>query len=162
MKLLKLLFLCFCVACGTQKQVSNDKDKNVNMKQPTLVYKTKQNYDNLVPVLLSDDKTEIVMYPAPTDIYYQGQLALPTKLEQGYLLDNRGIGNNVAFLKLTYQEYAKLEKVPLLTELYKMIVDKDPLLELYECGGRQDFTNIISQLNKAIKNGKLSDYTKVK
>lgn len=162
MKLLTLSLLCFCMACRTQKQISNDKNKNVNIQQPTVVYKTKQNYDNLVPVLLSDDKTEIVMYPAPTDIYYQGQLALPTKLEEGYLLDNRGIGKNVAFLKLTYQEYAKLEKVPLLTELYKMIVDKDPLLELYECGSRQEFNNIVLQLNKTIKKRELSNYIKVK
>jgi len=152
MKNLIFVVICFCVACASQKQVA------VNMKQPTLVYKTKGNYDNLVPILLSDDKTEIVMYPAPTDIYYQGKLALPTKLKQGYLLDNRGIGKNVAFIKLTYQVYAKLDKAPSLTELYAMIVDKEPLLEIYNCGNREDFSNLVKQLNQIIEQGKLTEY----
>lgn len=153
MKNLFFVIICFCVACASQKQVSS-----ANMKQPTLVYKTKQNYNNLVPILLSDDNTEIVMYPAPTDIYYQGKLALPTQLKQGYLLDNRGISKNVAFIKLTYQEYAKLEKAPKLTELYAMIVDKDPLHELYDCGKRENFSNLIKQLNQIIEQGKLTEY----
>lgn len=148
------LLICFCVGCTAQKQVTS----SVNMKQPTLVYKTKQNYDNLVPILLSDDKTEIVAYPATTDIYYEGKLALPTKLAQGYLLDNRGISKNTAFLKLTYQEYAKLEKVPTLAEFYSMIVDKNPLLELYHCGNRENYQDIAKELNKLILNGKLKEF----
>jgi S-methylmethionine-dependent homocysteine/selenocysteine methylase len=95
---------------------------------------------------------------APTDIYYQGKLALPNKLKQGYLLDNRGIGKNVAFIKLTYQEYAKLVKAPTLTELYAMIVDKEPLLKLYNCGNREDFSNLVKQLNQIMEQGKLTEY----
>lgn len=151
MKIL-ILIICFCVACVSQKQFS------FSVGQPTLVYKTKQNYDKLVPILLSDDKTEIIAYPAPTDVYYQGKLALPTKLKKGYLLDNRGIGKNVAFIKLTYQEYAKLDKAPSLTELYAMIVDKEPLLEIYNCGNRASFSRLVKQLNQIIEQGKLAQY----
>ena len=66
---------------------------------PVLVYKTKANYNNLVPVILSDGKTEIVSYPHPKDLIKGSRFPLPFILNDGYLLDNRGIGKNVAFLK---------------------------------------------------------------
>jgi hypothetical protein len=131
---------------------------SANMRLPTLVYKTSKNYNNLVPILLSDDKTEIIMYPAPSDLYYNGSLALPAELKQGYLLDNRGINKNVAFINITYQDYSRLEKVPSLKELYSMIIDKDPILELYNCGKRDSFTDIVDELNMIIKKGELKKY----
>jgi hypothetical protein len=93
----------------------------------TIVYKTKKDYYNLVPVLLSDDKTEIISYPHPIDIKVGDTYVTPTKLNEGYLLDNRGIGKNVAFLNMTYEQYSKLDRVPTLEELQNMIVDKNPL-----------------------------------
>ena len=72
-------------------------------------------------------------------------------LEKGYLLDNRGVGENVAFLKMTYEEYSKLENAPSLKELYLLILDKDPLLELCNCGNSKVFSDKVNQLNKVIK-----------
>ncbi len=117
----------------------------------TYVYKTTKDYTNNVPVILTDDKSEIASYPHPTDVYYQGKLALPYALENGYLLDNRGINTNVAFLSLTYEEYAKLEQPPSMEEMMNMLVDKDPLAELYHCGNRYKFTNEMDDLNTLIK-----------
>ena len=134
----------------------------VSARPPAIVYKTKKPYNNLVPVLLSEDRSEIVSYPDPTDVYYHGKLAYPTRLKRGYLLDNRGIGPNVAFLKLTYQEYAKLPVVPKRTDLYAMIIDRDPLKELYRCGDRAKYQSIVSELNKVIKAGKLSQFDRLK
>ncbi len=148
------------MGCSAQKQAKPLKSKR--MTQPTLVYKTKQNYDTLVPVLLSDDKAEIVVYPAPTDVYYAGKLALPTPLKNGYLLDNRGIGVNVAFLKISYQAYSQLTQAPSLAELQALIIDKDPLLELYDCGSRKKFKKPVSELSRAIVRGKLKDYRRLK
>jgi ABC-type Fe3+-hydroxamate transport system substrate-binding protein len=108
---------------------------------PTFVYKTKADYSQNVPVTLSDDKTQIVSYPSPQDIYTNGQLATPTPLSNGYLLDNRGIGANVAFLKMTYTEYSKLKEAPLLKTMYSQIIDKDPLTELCNCGNRLQYAN---------------------
>lgn len=156
--ILSLLFLSWCVTCAAQKPVS----QRARLKQPTLIYKTKGNYDNRVPILLSDDKTEIVAYLAPTDLYYAGKLALPTKLKRGYRLDNRGIGPNVAFLKLTYSQYQKLAKAPSLPELYALIVDKDPLLELYDCGDRANFKHIERELNQAIERRRFATYRRLK
>jgi hypothetical protein len=137
-----------------------DKDKVIlNFKDgpQTVIYKTKKDYKKFVPITLSDDKSKITSYPHPKDIFYKGELAYPTELKNGYLLDNRGINNNVAFLNITYEDYSKLEKVPLLEELYKMILDKDPLSEIYNCGNRYTFKNEISDLNKLIENNGLKE-----
>ena len=99
-----------------------------------IVYKTKADYSQLVPVILSFDKSKVVSYPDVKDIYYNGKLAYPTQLIDGYLLDNRGIGSEVAFLKLNYEEYSRLIVTPHAEDLLKMIIDKDPLTEMYECG----------------------------
>ena len=64
---------------------------------PTTIYKTRTNYNNLVPIGLSEDKSEIVSCPEPSDVYYMGQLAYPTELNQGYLLDNRELDQTVHF-----------------------------------------------------------------
>ncbi len=154
-----LLLLTFgCLACAAQRPASGPEVG----KQPVLIYKTRQDYRNLVPVLLSDDKTEIIAYPAPTDVYDQGKLALPTKLKRGYLLDNRGIGKNVAFLGLTYQQYAALPKAPPLAELYGLLLSKDPLLELYHGGNRADYQNLVAELNAVIGKGNLGRFRRLK
>jgi len=128
---------------------------------PVLVYKTKANYNNLVPVTLSDDRSEIVSYPHPKDIRKGSGYTLPDLLLNGYLLDNRGIGKNVAFLKLTYEEYSKLENAPPLSDLYKLIIDNDPLTELCNCGNKTAFKDEIVQLNKIIEDNKLRTICKV-
>ncbi len=107
----------------------------------TLVYKTKANYENRVPVLLSEDKSRIVFYPAPKDVYFRGELAKPTKLSKGYWLDNRGINENVAFTKYTYEEYSQLKEAPPLDTLFNKIIDKNPLTDLCNCGNRKQFAD---------------------
>lgn len=146
-KVLAILLVLF--ACKGQNSKSFVPDFVAG--PPTIVYKTKADYHNLVPVLLSSDKSEIISYPHPKDLMVGGQLALPTILEKGYLLDNRGVGENVAFLKMTYEEYSKLENAPSLKELYLLIIDKDPLLELCNCGNSKVFSDKVNQLNKVIK-----------
>lgn len=150
-----LIFFIILAACKGQNKTMFKPDFNNISAPPTLVYKTKANYNNLVPVLLSDDKTEIISYPHPSDLKVGNVLALPTLLKNGYLLDNRGIGINVAFLKLTYEEYSKLENVPSLKELYELIIDKEPLVELCNCGNSKAFTDKKEQLNKVISSKKL-------
>lgn len=120
-----------------------------------IIYKTKKDYSQLVPVTLSDDKSQIVSYPHPSDLKTDDGLATPSKLNKGYWLDNRGINKNVAFLKLTYKEYAALENLPAVSEMYTMIVDKDPLVTLCDCGLRSNYKNPKKELNKLISKNKL-------
>jgi len=120
---------------------------------PTLIYKTTKDYSGNVPVIMNDEKTNIVSYPDPSDIYYGGVLAKPTSLVDGYQLDNRGIGPNVAFLDYTYEAYAALKNAPDKNGLFVHLIDKQPLLELWDCGPRKDTSDEVSRLNRLIKKG---------
>lgn len=158
MKKLSILLLLFA-ACKGQNKITFKPD--FDTPPPTMVYKTKADYSQLVPVILSDDKSEIIAYPHPSDLKSEGGFLTPTALNGGYLLDNKGINSNVAFLKLTYAEYAALSEAPMLKDMYAMIVDKDPLSELCNCGNKKAFTNPQEQLNKMINGKQLRTICKV-
>ena len=128
----------------------------------TIIYKTKADYSKNVPVTLSADKSHIVSYPAPQDLYFRGQLAYPIALAKGFLLDNRGISVNSAFISLTYEEYAKLPSAPSPDELYKMIIDKDPFTEMYNLGSRSHYQEATEEINELIEKHKLKHFKRLK
>jgi len=139
-----LLFLILhsCSSIKNKKQekdVASTKQDSLQLDfrsgPPTIIYKTKDDYAEYVPVSLSEDKTTIVSFPHPRDLYYKGELAMPTELSDGFLLDNRGIDTNVAFLSIKYQDYSKMKTAPQPDSLITKILDSDPLLEFYNCGG---------------------------
>lgn len=152
-KKLGILAVAFA-ACMGKNNIAFTPDFETPAPQ-ALVYKTKGDYANRVPVLLSDDKTEIIAYPHPADLRVGKAFLTPTTLDEGYLLDNKGIGVNVAFLSYTYEEYSKLAEVPTLKELYDKIIDKEPLTELCNCGSKKALIEPEKQLNSLIKGGKL-------
>lgn len=129
---------------------------------PCIIYRMRADYSANVPVMLSDDKSQIVSYPDIRDIYYKGKLSLPTPLAGGYYLDNRGIGINVAFLSYTYEEYSRLPSTPSGRDLMGMLLDKDPLTGMYQCGQRGQYTDIEQELNELISTGRLNTCRKVK
>ena len=146
------LFSCKCQKSGEKSARQNYKTEvNANVIAPVIIYKTNADFYFNVPVILSDDKTDIISFPDIIDVFYNGKLAYPTRLENGYLLDNRGVGKNVAFLKYTYEEYSKLPATPTKEELLKMILNKNPLTELYKCDKLPK--NNVQMLNEAIKKG---------
>jgi hypothetical protein len=135
-------------------------DKN-NLQQgipPVIIYKTKGDYSQYVPIVLSADYSSIVSYPDIKDIYYMGTLSYPTKLIGGYLLDNRGIDAEVVFLDYTYEEYQSLTQTPEPKDLMKRILISDPLTELYTCKCRRDTT----VLNEMIRKNDFSQCTRLK
>ncbi|MCX6230201.1 MAG: hypothetical protein NTZ33_01540 [Bacteroidetes bacterium] len=156
--LLSVISVIYLSACKCHKSIEKQNTVNTtNTQEATkviaavIIYKTNADFYNNVPVMLSDDKTDIISYPDITDVYYNGKLAYPTKLENGYLLDNRGVSKNTAFLKYTYDEYSKLPATPTKDELLKMIISKNAITELYRCNKLPK--NNISQLNDAIRKG---------
>jgi len=160
------MVISFVTACGSNKKVDNNKQKEAmeidfTAGPPTYIYKTKADYSNLVPVNLSDDKSTIISFPHPKDIYYNGELAIPVELTDGYLLDNRGISENVAFLNITYADYSKLKNTPSVDSLYSLIIEKEPLVELYFCGNRHQYKDEVKQLNKLITDGNLKRCKKI-
>ena len=153
MRSLLIIFSILICACGAKKQSAFKPDYSPG---PTaIVYKTKANYTKQVPVMLSDDKLEIISYPHPNDLKTGNDFHYPTLLENGYLLDNKGIDKNVAFLKYTYEEYSKLPEAPPLKTLMEAIINKDPFAEIYNCGNKKNYKNIEKQLNEIITNKKL-------
>ncbi len=140
--------ICFVNTISAQTAVGNEGPH-------LLLYKTRRDYRALVPVALSDDKKRIVSLPDPGDLRTSQGYAMPVLLHKGYLLDKRGIGKNVAFLKMTYKEYAALQLPPPTDELYKMIIDKDPLSSLCDCGPASLFKNPEMKLNSLIDGKKL-------
>ncbi|MDR2498667.1 MAG: hypothetical protein LBD28_04430 [Tannerellaceae bacterium] len=151
--ILFLLFLLLLPACRTSQQASLAPQPSMNNRYnsagpPAIVYKTLGNYDENVPVIMNDARTAIVSYPDPTDL---GPYSKPTPLRNGYLLDNRGINQNVAFLRYTYDEYRSLPQPPTLSELLANIIDKYPLAELIRCGYRHQYAKLVDAMNLLIE-----------
>ncbi len=145
------------ISCSSTKNESmNKNESSVGIASPpAIVYKTKANYFDKVPVLLSADKTKVISFPAPSDVRRNNKYVYPTKLNSGYLLDNRGIGINTAFLKLSYEDYYTMDNIPNADRLINYILDADPFTEFYEVGKRGDFTNPEKEINEMIDSGKL-------
>ena len=147
--ILKVLIVILVTGCSTQQKTSN---YDIMANEPFIIYKTKADYNNLVPVILNDAKTMIVSYPGPDDLMNGDELRTPTQLYDNYLLDNRGIGLNVAFTSYTYQAYCSLEQTPSLDDLMNSIVEKDPLLEFYNCSVHLKIKHDVEKVNKLVKN----------
>ena len=124
------------------------------------IYKTKADYAKLVLVSLTKDKSAISSYPDPADLKIGNGFAYPTELTNGYLLDNKGISINAAFLNITYNEYAKLPSPPEPDELLKLVIEKDPLIELWDCGTMDKGPNLVNDLNTLIVSEKLQQTCK--
>ena len=152
--LISCISICFG-GCKTQKNSPNV--SSVMALPPTIVYKTVKDYNKNVAIYLSEDKKTIIGYPDPSDV---SAASYPTPLKKGYLLDNRGINKNIAFISLTYEEYAALRRAPAIDELEKMIIDKNPIKEMYYCGNRGKYSDI-SELN-ALIDSKFKDCQRVK
>lgn len=120
-----------------------------------VIYKMKADYSQHVPVLMDEARTRIVSYPAPADLKKGNGLRLPTALDGGYWLDNKGISSTVAFLTYTYEEYSRLPKAPSMDELMANILEKYPLTEIHECGRWSDYKDIVPELNARIAAGML-------
>ena len=149
--------------CTAKKSGTSQNGSKVMIPGPkVIIYQTTKDYSQLVPVTLSADGKSIESYPDIKDVFYQGVLAYPTQLNKGYLLDNRGINTNVAFLDITYEAYSKLPKTPAPDQLMKMIMDSKPLVIMYSCGPRSKYKDIEKELNAKIDAGDFSDFTKLK
>ena len=152
-------FIIFCLATAVFNVAYC---QGIGIRNPgphLLVYKSKQVGENLVPIFLSQDKKTITSYPDPKDL--RDESMLPIKLHKGYLLDNKGISENVAYLKMTWQEYSQLIQPPSIKEMMGMITDKDPLVFLCDCGPKYNSPYSINQINEMIDKNILKRKCKV-
>jgi hypothetical protein len=174
MKFQYFLILLFLVACKATKPAvdtinrSNDKpdvmqsaENSEKANKPNLLlYKTKFDCSNLVPVVMSADKKEIVSYPDPKDLLINGTLQKPIALHGGYWLDRRGINRNVVFLNISYEEYVQQKGTLPVSDMLNKIVDKDPLIELYDCGRNVLNQELITSINRWIDEQELGQHCK--
>lgn len=107
------------VAIIDSVKIVNPAEKPATFMPRAIIYKTDGDYINNVPVTMNDDRTQIVSYPAPTDITEQ---STPIELTEGWLLDRRGISKNSVFTRYTYSEYSQLAEVPSLQQLMESIL----------------------------------------
>jgi len=154
------------ISCSNQKKSTSTEpivSTGVSISGPdAIIYKTRGDYKLLVPVIMNDDKTEIISYPAPGDLKYKGKPAIPTELNDDFLLDNRGITKNAAFTSYTYEEYMALDKTPSKEELMSLIIDADPIDIMYNCGKRAAYQDEVNELNTIIQSGDFSNFRKLK
>lgn len=165
-----ILFTAFMVSCKTSEKTNIQQEPVLaaegnklktdftgsNISSPQVfVYKMKKDYSNNVPVIMDSGRKRIVSYPAPGDLKRGDGYATPTKLKDGFWLDNKGIGPNVAFLSYTYEEYSKLKQTPTMEELMNSIIDKNPLSYHAFCGRRNDYKDIVNEINQLIESGRI-------
>lgn len=91
------------------------------------VYKTNGDYNNYVPVQVTDDGKELLSFPDPSDINAD---ASPIQMANGFLLDRRGVSENTRFTSYTYTQYAALKQIPSPQELFNSIIPEARIIEL--------------------------------
>lgn len=137
-----LIAILLTTSCSVQKP-GHSQDK-----APVLIYKTKEDYRHLVSVQLSEDGRSLVAFPAPSDVASQR----PLELVDGYLL-KRMPGN--VFLSLSIEDYAARSRTYGAEELYTLIVDRQPYLEIYDCSSCA--TGDTASVNQLIRQGRLGE-----
>ena len=152
-------------ACCGKKHAAGQKDTTTEGQVATssprvLVYRTKDDHADHVPVLLSADHSRIISYPHPSDLKTANGLPVPTPVGQGYLLDNRGISKDVAYLGMSWAEYAALPEAPSMEKLNALIIDRDPLTELWEGDHRANLKDPVKEVSAWVEAGELDKHCK--
>ena len=169
---MKKILMTFCaiaaIAAMTACQSSKETNKTENVETPVqqtmetplamampriIIYKTTADFSNFVPFAMDETKTKIVSFPDPLDIKENKR---PTQLDNGYLLDNFGIGKNVVYTDYTYEQYAALTEFPDMETLMQHIAERNPLAEYYVSDADYPRTGegrTIEALNQVIANG---------
>lgn len=143
---MRFILFILLTSCGSSQYLDST--------HAVVVYKTKKNYNHQVAVTLNTDKTTVISYPDPSDI--RSFKPYPIHLRSKYLLDQRGIDSNVAFLKLSYRQYSKLKVAPEPNFiLSNLILDNDPILEFHIIEKYPPNSDVKQLLNQRIVNGVL-------
>ena len=146
---LLLGFTSLIVSCKTSRVQSAMPEEDARL----IVYRTRTDLYRQVPITLNEAKDRVISFPAPSDLYFEGELALPVKLNDGYLLDRRGIGPHTVFTSFTYKEYSRMDAPPSTQELLDSVIDADPFESIYDCGKAGSYQNLLEELNSKIEAG---------
>lgn len=127
-----------------------------------IVYKTRKDFSDRVPVVISSDGNKLTSYPDPVDIRAVGLVAKPVRLNKGFLLSTYGIGLRTRFLKLTFEKFGKLERTPGSQELLEQTDRNYPFLEICDCGTtNRNKDSLIVKINEWIDHDLLKEKCKI-
>lgn len=119
-----------------------------------MVYRQMSDCSNMLPVVLSEDKSQILSYPHPKDVQMADSVLLyPVVLDSGYFLDRIGITVHTAYLNINLAEYNKREYPFSMDEMLSMVQVKAPFSELWDCGVRGNIS--LEALNEMIRSNSL-------
>ena len=70
-----ILVLIVIISCKTNLKMAavpvKNHSKRVVLNTPqVVVYKTTKDYSQLVPIIMNAEKTKIISYPAPVDVFF--------------------------------------------------------------------------------------------
>lgn len=167
---ISLLLSCTFGSCSSHK--NSDKSATIPSAQPVSnpyimptrptamipkarIYKTNGDYALNVPITLNESRDVIISFPAPSDITPE---STPVALDNGFMLDRRGINANTAFLSISYSDYARLKSAPSIEELRKLIIPEARVTALYILPfDLQTAMNDMPQINNWIETGLNAD-----
>ena len=110
---------------------------------------------------MDEKREQILSFPSPVDIRAGSRINAPILLEQGFLLDQRGIHPNSAFLTTTFEEYGKLTSTPTNEELMALVSDTDPFVIMYRCNIKRE-DDLVLKLNELIRNNNFDNCIRLK
>ncbi len=161
-KQITLLLLILFTACNSLKQNSTIINFTPDYSPGThiIIYKTKKDYSQNLPVLYDEKKQKITKLFSNKELMANGNILYPIPLQKGYWLDRIGIDTTVAYVSFSIQKYTQ-SMMPITANMLKSkIIDKNPLLEMYDCGKIKGDT--IKIINEIIKNGMLKKCKRLK
>lgn len=128
-----LIFLTVTNGCKSSHKLTQPQAEQFSMKPaPVVIYKTKADFDQLVPIAVAGEPPRLISYPHPTDLKFSdGSYRYPLHLKEGYLLDRKGVGPQTVFLRLTYEDYCAQPPDP--STLLTLIAEADPMEEIWHC-----------------------------
>jgi hypothetical protein len=134
----------------TQHSSESNLDQFAMRPAPVVIYKTKRDYREQVPIMISEDGKQVISYPHPNDLKFaDGSYRYPLSLNKGYLLDRKGIGPRTVFLNLSYEEYVSNPPDP--SALLTYISDEEPLEEIWHCYLKTNGETLTDSLNYLIE-----------
>jgi hypothetical protein len=133
-------------------KVNEKTSEVINQTKKVVVYKSKKDFSTFVPIHLSEDKKNIIGYPAKEDLKQLGN-SNAVVLENGYYLDLVGVNLNSVFTSYTLEVYKKINN-PSLEDFKNHIIHLNPFEEMYICSDKHTNT----ELEQYIKAGALIKY----
>ena len=155
--LIKIIIISVVLlGCRATRKTKSSSFNVMDLKN-VVVYKSKSDYSNNVPIMYSKELGSIISYPAPTDVERFKELK-PIELSEGYLLDQIGVNLRTVYLEYSLDEYSEFREAPSLETMTKKILEYSPFVELYDIGQPNEKNNSIDKLNKLIKSGEMEAY----